>query len=368
MANLNIFESVNPEALAAYITGMDTSQNYTGETFFPTVYVPGMKISYLKDTTRLSVALRPSALDAEPTLRGRRGFEQITEELPFFREAFFIGEKEYKELLTIYRGDMASRYATEIIRRFYNDGTELYNGALMQLEAMRMQLLSKGGIIELQNGNIKYDFKMPAENKFAVTPGAEWNLTAAADIIGDIRRWREAMQEGPGGTPPSILMMSQKTWSYIADNEKINRGFWAERGINVTSGSGPSISDEDYKRYIKRKLSTGASDSGAVEFVIISKKYRPYENSVPMPFFEDDKVALLPLSTLGNTYYTDTPESDFNASGVNTDKFKVTTMKNGITISQSMPDRPPLSIETWVSMIALPSFQAIDQCGLATVA
>ena len=79
MANLDIFESVSPTALATHISGVDTSQDYMGSRFFPDEYIPGMKISYIKETTHLSVALRPSALDAEPTLRGRRGFTRVSE-------------------------------------------------------------------------------------------------------------------------------------------------------------------------------------------------------------------------------------------------------------------------------------------------
>jgi hypothetical protein len=367
--NPNIFDAVSPRALATFITEANDPLKPAafGESLFPTSYVPGMSMSYIKDKTRLHVALRPSALDAEPTIRGRKGFQRVTEELPFFREAFFVGEKDYKLLMSVYNGDMSADYAAQIRDQFLDDGYELYSGALMQLEAMRMQLLSKGGVIELSDGAIKYDFEMPDENRFVVSPGSEWNNTAASDPIADIRKWRKDMLSGPGRTSPTIVVMSETTWGYIMDNEKINQSYWAERGISIASGTGPTISSDEYMDYLRRKLNTGVYDTSPVSFKIIGGTYRPHENSDAMPLFEDNCVALLPLENLGKTYYTDTPESDFNASGLNTGKFTVETMDSGITVSQSIPDKPPLSLETWVSMIAMPSFQSVDKCGLAIV-
>jgi hypothetical protein len=368
--NLNIFDAVSPRALATFITEANDPLKPAafGESLFPTSYVPGMNMSYIKDKTNLHVALRPSALDAEPTIRGRKGFERVTEELPFFREAYFVGEKDYAQLSAVYNGDMSADYVSQIRDQFLDDGLDLYNGALMQLEAMRMQLLSKGGIIELSDGGIRYDFEMPHENKFAVAGGAEWNLTAAADPIADLRKWRRDMQDGPGRTAPAIIVMSEKTWGYIMDNEKINQAYWAERGITISAGVGPTVSSDAFMDYMSRKLNTGVYDSSPVTFRVIAGSYHPHEDSPSTPFFADDRVALLPLANLGKTYYTDTPESKFNASGRNTGKFQLETMDTGISIGQTMPDKPPLSLETWVSMIAMPSFQAVDKCGLAVVA
>lgn len=365
MPNDSIFSAISPTALATVVQGANESVTYPGDLFFPAQFVPRMKISYIKDSVPLAVALRPSALDAAPTIRGRRGFQQVTEELPFFRESFYIGEQEYKELVAVQIGSQSEAYVQDIINRFYNDGLELYNGALKQLEAMRMQLLWRGGIIQLTGSEVTYDFKMPSQNKFAVQPGAQWSNTSASNPINDLRIWMRAMESGPGNSVPKVILMNQKTWGYIQDNVNLRTAYWAERGITI-GGTGPEITSADFMSYLSRKLDL--TGEGGVIIKVINGKYRPYEDSAAIPYFADDRVALLPAKELGKTYFTNTPESDFNSSGQNNGKFSLTTLQNGITLAQTMPFAPPFSIQTWVTMIGLPSYQAVDQCGMAIVA
>ncbi|MDR1978863.1 MAG: major capsid protein [Synergistaceae bacterium] len=370
MANPSIFDSFTPDALAAYIEVLSKQeeQNYITRPFFPTVYTADLEMSYLKAKVSLPAAIRPSSFDSEPSLRSPSGFREIIKEIPFFREAYFVGEKEYKELVAIYKGDKAAKYGQEILNNFYEDGTNLYSGAQMQLEAMRMQLLSKGGKITIGDGAAAYsaDFEMPSQNLFMPAPGKEWSNTATAEIIKDIRAWREAMQNGPGKVLPTILMMNLKTWNYILDNEIIARGIYDERNIR----DGAALADGEVRDYIQKKLYTGVVGYRPLTFMVIDNGYYPHLDSGFVPYFDDGKVALLPGDApLGNTYWSDTPEADIGSTELNTGKFTMRVMEDsGITICQSISDTPPMRIKTWLSMIAMPSFPQVDKCGLATVA
>jgi hypothetical protein len=370
MPNQSIFDRFTPDALAAFIevVSKQEEQNYITKPFFPTEYTADLTMSYLKAKVSLPAAIRTSSFDAEPTLRSPSGFKEIVKGLPFFREAYFVGEKDYKELVSIYKGDKAEKYGQAILSNFYDDGTKLYTGTLIQLEAMRMQLLSKGGKIQIGDGAAAYgvDFEMPTQNLFVTAPGKEWSNTATAEIIKDIRTWREAMQNGPGKVLPTIVMMNLKTWNYVMDNEIIARGIYDERNIR----DGAALSVEEVRDYIQKKLYTGVTGYRPITFMIVDNGYYPHLDSNFVPYFDDGKVAFLPGEViLGNTYWTDTPEADIGGTSLNTGKFTMQIMQeSGITICQSIPDRPPMRIETWLSMIAMPSFPQVDKCGLATVA
>lgn len=370
MPNQSIFDAFTPEALAAYIEPLakQEEQNYITKPFFPSLYTPELTISYLKARASLPAALRPSSFDSVPSLRAPSGFSEIIKEIPFFREAYFVGEKEYKELVAIYKGEKAAKYGQEILSNFYDDGTKLYNGAQTQLEAMRMQLLSRGGKITIGDGAAAYsaDFEMPTQNLFVPAPGKEWSNTASAEIIKDIRTWREVMQSGPGKTLPTILMMNLKTWNYVLDNEVIARGIYDERNLR----DGAALSTEEVKDYIQKKLYTGVVGYRPITFMIIENGYYPHLDSGFVPYFDDGKVALLPGDIpLGNTYWSDTPEADIGGTPLNTGKFSMNIVQeSGITICQTISDSPPMAIKTWLSMIAMPSFPQVDKCGLATVA
>jgi len=370
MGNKSIFNKFAPKALAAYIQELakQEEQDYILRSYFPTEYTAELSLSYLRASAALPAALRPTAFDAEPSLRPRRGFKEVVKGIPFFREAFFVGEEEYKELMAINNGEKSERYAVQIVNQYYEDGQNLHKGALMQVEAMRMQLLSKGGKIEVGDGAAmySYDFEMPSANLFAVAPGFEWSNTATAEIIRDLRRWREDMRSGPGRTLPGAVIMSTKTWGYIMDNQPIAQAIWAERGF----APGSELTAAQIREYINRKLDTGAVGYRPLEFIVVDNGYYPHLDSVFVPYFEDNKVAFIPGNIpLGKTFWSDTPEYDAGGSSLNTGKFTMSrTAEYGITICQSLPDLPPMNIRTWLSMIAMPSFPQVDKCGLAIVA
>ena len=59
---------------------------YVGQAFWPNKKKMGIDLKWIKTHKGLGIALKPSALDSLATIRPRKGFEAITQEMPFFRE------------------------------------------------------------------------------------------------------------------------------------------------------------------------------------------------------------------------------------------------------------------------------------------
>lgn len=81
-------------------------------------------------------------------------------------------------------------------------------------------------------------------------------------------------------------------------------------------------------------------------------------------YVPDDTFVLFPTGNLGFTWFgTTQEESDLLSSGV----ANVSITDTGVAIT-TMPKSDPVNVETKVSMISLPSFEAADQIFIADVA
>lgn len=193
-----IFDLVNAKNIATYYeTNTSNAIPYLGATLFPAKKQLGLDLKWIKGSKGLPVALLPSAFDAKATLRDRIGFKKIETEMPFFREAMRIGEKDRQELNRLAASDNES-YLMPLINNIYDDVTNLVGGALVNPERMIMQLLSTGKISIVANRlNYDYDYKMPANHKVTLTSTDKWS-DPTADIVGDIKhgRIRLKMKQG----------------------------------------------------------------------------------------------------------------------------------------------------------------------------
>ena len=139
-----IFDMVNAKEIATYWTeAYENRVPYLGATLFPARKQLGLNLSWIKGAQGLPVALTPSAPDAKATLRDRIGVKKVETEMPFFREAMRIGEKDRQEINKLLA---ASNSATlePILNRIFDDASNLIAGAEVQAERMRMQLFRPG--------------------------------------------------------------------------------------------------------------------------------------------------------------------------------------------------------------------------------
>lgn len=340
----SIFELVTAEDIVAYWeTQEDELEGLLGDELFPSQQKLGLDLKWIKGSQGLPVVLLPSAYDVKSMKRDRIGFEKITAEMPFFKESMYIDEELRQQLnMVLETGNQA--YIDAVMNRVFQDDIALLNGAKAQRERMKMQLLTTGAISITANGqSYDYDYGMPAEHK--VTASKPWN-DPTADIITDIRTWQDMIEEDTG-VRPTRSVVSRKTFSYFINNDGIRNAIWG-------NDSSAPVSETKVKEYIMSEL--------GLSVVIYSKKFKD-ETKTPKQYVPDDLFSMFPAGALGTGWFGTTPEQSDLMSG---SAANVSITDIGVAVTTvKMTD--PVNVDTKVSMIFLPSFEAIDQVIIAEV-
>lgn len=348
----NIFDLVNAKEIATYWTQKTENRiPYLGETLFPAQKQLGLDISWFKGSQGLPVMLKPSAFDTKATLRDRIGISKIETEMPFFREAMRIGEKERQELNKASAAANA-QFLMPVLNRIYDDAGALIDGALVVPERMRMQLLSTGKIavsatIDGNRVAYDYDYKFPATHK-KILNTKKWSDVENALPVQDIQEWQDKIEED-FGTRPNRAICTRKTWNYLLQNKSIRLD------MDPIGGTNRIMTDSMLQQYLETKL--------GLRVAVYNKKFSL--DGTPTLFFPDDYFTLIPDGNLGNTYYGTTPEESDLMSGAT--EAQVQIVNTGVAVT-SVKEPHPVNVMTIVSEIVLPSFEAIDGVFIAKVA
>lgn len=349
---MTIFDLVESKAIAMYWNELESNRiPFLGEGLFPAQKKVGLDLSWLKGSNQLPVALMPSAFDAKPTLRDRIGVTRVETELPFFREAMRIGEKD-RQLLLQFINNANSNYLTDAVRKIYNDAKTLLDGALVQPERMRMSLLVNGkisivapndkGVFVSYNYDYDKDGTWAAKNTGALLTTAQWSAPATANPIQDILDIKRKMSVNYGVTVTRAILTT-KTWMYLMNCESI------KKDMNVVNGQNIILTDSMLQQYLLGK--TG------IVFAVYDKMYKD-EAGVQKQYYPDNYVTFLPSYSLGQTYFATTPEEADLMSGQLSDA-SVSIVNTGIAIL-TKKESLPVNVITSVSEIVLPSFERMD--------
>ena len=334
----SIFTLVTAEEIVAYWETLATQQPpYLGEELFPADKKLGLDLKWIKGADGLPVVLLPSAYDVKSKKRDRIGFEKLAAEMPFFKESTTIDEEMRQQLnMVIATGNQA--YIDSVLNNVFNDEMRLLRGARAQRERMRMQALTTGAISIAANGQAyDYDYGMPQNHKSTVN--TSWS-NASATIIDDIRTALDTIEEDTG-VRPTRATCSSKTWAYFRKNTEI-------RNAILGNNSAAPVSEDKIKSYIMEELD--------LEIVVYSKKYTD-ETGAQEKFVADDIFVMFPSGALGTSWFGTTPEeSDLLASNV----ANVRITDTGVAVTTTK-ETDPVNVDTKVSMIFLPSFEAADQ-------
>lgn len=344
-----IFDLVNPIEIGTYYVSNGSNKiPYLGATLFPSKKQLGLTLDWIKGANGLPVALMPAAFDTKATIRDRIGVSKIETEMPFFKESMKIKEKERQELN---KAMMAanSEYILPVLQKIYDDASNLVAGAEVDCERMRMQLLSSGKIaISANRVAYDYDYKFKPAHTETLLTTAKWSDTVNSDPVEDIRRWQDTIEDDTGNRPTNAVC-TRKTWNYLLHNQKM------KLDINVQNGQNIILNDAKLKSYLM--------DQCNLQVAVYNKKYALQDGSSNL-FYPDDKFTLFPDGSLGSTYYGTTPEESDLMTG-NTDA-QVQIVNTGVAITTTK-ETDPVNVNTKVSMISMPSFEAIDSIFIGTV-
>lgn len=331
----------------------DPSNNiaYAGAAFFPDLPTMGIDMKWFLLNKVVGTALKPSAFNAMSTIRPRKGFEGKVQEMPLFRESMKIDERD---LLDIQRAESKNDpYLLEIIDHIYDDTSALIEGANISAERMRMNLLAPvNGEMKIIIGmadntlysyNYDPDGEWKKEHYLEITSGSTWDKPQAAKPLTDIRQGTTYLKSN--GSAPAYAMMTSKTFEYLADNEQIQNSFITSSGKTVDF-----IDTETLKDVFRRK-------TGLIP-LLYDKVFMDYdENSTKKNFFPDDYVTIIGATKLGNTHRGITPEQRTLMGDKAADVY---VLENGIAIATKTTYGPPVVQEVTASMLALPSFEGMN--------
>lgn len=340
-----IFDLVNAQELTAYWEELNQDREpYLGETLFPNQKKLGLNLQWLKGSKGLPVVLKLSAFDAQAVPRQRIGFSKVSAEMPFFKESLYVDEELRQELNKVLETNNTA-YIDAVINRVFDDEGTLIESAAVSRERMRMMLLTTGAITMTSNGQTyTYDYGLAESQKPTVT--TSWS-TNTADIIGDIRTWQDQIEDATG-VRPTRAICSRKTFGYILANTAIKNAIWG------VENSAP-INEAKAKAYLLDELD--------LDVVVYTKRYKD-EAGATQKYVPDDTFVLIPSGDLGNTWFGTTPEeSDLMASSA---VDNVSIIDTGVAVT-TMRRADPVNVETKVTQIALPSFEAADQIIIADV-
>lgn len=340
-----IFDLVTSQEISAYWETLNQDRApYLGETLFPNQKKLGLNLSWLKGSKGLPIVLKLSAFDAQAVPRQRIGFEKVSAEMPFFKESLYIEEELRQELNKALETNNPA-YINSIVNRIFDDEGTLIDAAAVARERMRMMLLTTGSIVMTSNGQTyTYDYGINETHK--PTVATSWS-TATTDIIEDIRTWQDLIEDETGVRPTRALA-SRKTFGYLLKNEGIRNAVWG-------NDNNAPINETKAKQYLMDELDLSVN--------VYTKRYKD-ETGATQKYVPDDTFVLFPEGALGNTWFGTTPEeSDLMASSA---VDNVSIVDTGVAVT-TMRRADPVNVETKVTQIALPSFEAADQIIIADV-
>lgn len=335
---MTIFDLMQSTELTAYWEELIQDEApYPGEELFPDDKKRGISLKWIKGSKGLPVVLKTSAFDANAIPRARIGFDKLTAEMPYFKESTYIDEELRQELnLVLETGNQA--YIDSVMNKIFDDETRLLRGARASRERMRMMALTTGIVSMTANGQaFTFDYGVTHKGNAKVA----WSDYATSDPIEDIRIAKEQIQDETGATI-TRAMCDGATWRDIRNNEKIKKAIFV-----LTNGVG-AISDKQLRQYIMDELE--------LDVVVNDKRYKD-ENEVTAKFVPSNTFVMFPDGALGKTWFGTTPaESDLMSGSV----ANVSITDTGVAVT-TVQKADPVQVETIVSMICLPSFEAADQ-------
>lgn len=350
---MNIYDIFESKAIASYWT--DVNANMTdpmiGTKYFPVSKQTGLSLAWIKGRNNLPVALQPAAFDTKAPLRDRIGVKELSTEMPFFREAMRIGEKDRQDIETLLA--KGEQFAQPTIMRIFDDVNNLVDGAMVQAERMRMSLLYGGKIgitATAENGrDIAYNYDYDTDREWADKNNLEllttsmWTVAnkATSQPINDLLDAVEKMAETKGVRPVEVLM-NTSTFKGMIASESI------AKAMNPLGATSMIVTRNTAKQFIENE--TGLT------ITLYDKMFKD-EQGVDHKYFPDGYATLLPAYALGNTWYGTTPEEFDLMSG--TANASVSVVNTGVAIT-TIKEPHPVNVQTVVSEIVLPSFERMD--------
>lgn len=343
----NIFEAKITANNIKTIWESKERKPFVGEIFFPATTQLGLDINLIKGKDDTPVALVSANWDTDVLYRDRIGFEELSAEMPYFKEAYKIGEKLRQRILT-----SQEQYRTPLFNQIFNDVERLVESADVTAERLRMLILGTGTISIQENGVDKqYDYGFDTNTQMK-TEATLWSVTTSkpfASLVAQIKAYKKL-----NGKAPKYVVMNTDPFEKLANDTEVLAYF--------KSLSTPNLypNDSDIMAYLEQKLQ--------VTFIIADGEYvkaRDFKTRTKIPYYPQDRYTLLSTLDLGETVYGTTPE-EADLIGGESNVLSGEVVGNGVAIT-TWKETDPVCVNTKVSEVVLPSCPRIDDLYIVKV-
>lgn len=336
---------------------------YLGRSFFGTNKKAGLTLKYIMGSGKNPVALKASNFDAQAPLREGIGFKDIQNEMPFFREAHKITEREEQDYMSFVESNNFE-YADQILREIMKNPLDLVRGANVVPERMIWSLMAPADGIPKINvmiaGKDPYEIAYTADNGAAykatnfmqITATADkWSSVASATPIQDLIAARK-QHRGNRGENLTTFIMNENTWEMLCECDDTKKQLLGM----VAYSNGEILTDAEAKARLMSKF--------GIEVLVYNLLYID-ESGVNRPFIPDGVVTALPstVTTLGTVWYGTTPEErSGDMAGGN-----LSIVETGVALYTYVTDHPQ-NTHYICSEIVLPSYEGMESVFVLKVA
>lgn len=349
----DIFDLVDAKPIGEYVdTLQGAEQPLLGATLFPNKKIIGLDLKFVKGYKQNAIALRPSALGARALVRDRIGGAVIQNELPLFREKMVLDERIRQELARA-QADATDPYTKGILQQIFDDAKALTDGANVQSERERMQLLFTGKI-EITAGDkdgkephFAYDYdgdgKWAATNHKTITSSsAKWSDHTNSNPLVDIQDMVDKAADL--GVTITRAICAPATFSDIMQNANVKAMFKNPDGSQKVFNRNQAINEIENLTGVRIAVynKSFVDNDGATQF------YAP-----------NSAMCFMPNGALGATVYGTTPEELDLMSGFG--NASVSIVNTGVAVTTAKKYGPPVTVETIVSELVLPSFERMAE-------
>lgn len=339
---MNINDLITNAGIQVFWNSIDElTPPYFGETLFPNRKVDGIDLKWIKGRSGVPVVLRPSAFDVHVIPRNRAQLDMLHAQMPFFKESYYIDEELRQRLLLVMR-TQDQALVTTVLERIFDDISELITAAAVARERMRMAVITTGVLAFAANGQaFEFDYQLEADQLRNAT--VAWTDAANANPIEDIQAAVDYLEANTSSAPTRIVM-NKYTFNLMRATAAIrNQIFVINNFVNTTGFISPDV----VTQFIEQM--TG------LELIIYNDTYRD-ESETVQKFVPDGVVSILPAGTLGYTCMGTTPE-EADLLGLTTSNVSIVDTAVAIT---TMVKEDPVSVETKVSQVCMPTFEAAE--------
>ena len=347
---MDIKDFINSNNIALYMKEIPVEAR-VDQVLFPNKKQLGTELEFAKGAKHKPVALKMSTFDVAPKIRALNASIDVQrKEMPFFKEGVGITESKRRELINAANGNNEN-LVQALAAQLFENYAGLIEGANIQTKRMRASLIQNGKInITSDEGDIVVDYGVPAAHEIVLSK-TKWN-DPKADIVKDIQDFQKVITDDNYPKPTTVLL----TETTFNDTFRINEAITAHLRSSAANSS-LILSQQDYINFCKEIL-------GLNIVFLENDTYIPEEGAKAEPYYVDGKITLMSGTTLGYTVYGTTPEEYDKMYG--SGKLDTAIVQDAIAIT-TMVKEDPITVDTKVSQIVIPSFERADEVLFATV-